>query len=223
MSICSPNRHARSLVALALVAFAGCDNPYSDVVSIKATAAYQDPALLARAFALPVATAYARDGIRYQKNRGFCGPATVVNVAHSLGQPAIDQDNVLDGTGNGWLTMLSHRGMNLDTVAQLIRDKTQRKVTVIRDIDLDQFRKHLRQSNSPDRRYTINFHRGALFGMGGGHHSPIGGYLEAEDLVFVLDVNERYQPWLVKADRLYQAIDTVDSDGHRKRGLLLIE
>jgi len=36
---------------------------------------------------------------------------------------------------------------------------------------------------------TQNFNRAQIFGAGVGHHSPIGGYLEAEDLVFVLDVN----------------------------------
>jgi hypothetical protein len=66
----------------------------------------------------------------------------------------------------------------------------------------------------------INFHRKPLFGAGGGHHSPIGGYLEAEDLVFVLDVNERFGPWLVSTPRLFEAMDTVDSSSGAKRGLL---
>jgi hypothetical protein len=50
--------------------------------------------------------------------------------------------------------------------------------------------------------------------------SPIGGYLEAEDLVFVLDVNEIYKPWLIQRERLFAAMDTLDGD--KKRGLLLI-
>lgn len=54
-----------------------------------------------------------------------------------------------------------------------------------------------------------------------GHHSSIGGYLEAEDLVFVLDVNSNYQPWLVERKRLFAAVNTYDGD--KKRGLLLIE
>ena len=35
---------------------------------------------------------------------------------------------------------------------------------------------------------------------GGGHHSPIGGYLEKEDLVFVLDVYDPYKPFLNNFD-----------------------
>lgn len=96
-------------------------------------------------------------------------------------------------------------------------------VSVLRDLSLAEFRQHLRQINDPGLRYTINFHRGPLFGGGGGHHSPLGAYLEAADLVLVLDVNEEFKPWLVPAERLYQAMDTVDRDGGRKRGLLRIE
>jgi hypothetical protein len=54
----------------------------------------------------------------------------------------------------------------------------------------------------------------------GGHCSPIGGYLKAADLVFVLDVNPAYQPWLVERARLFDAVNTLD--GAKKRGLLLI-
>jgi len=37
-------------------------------------------------------------------------------------------------------------------------------------------------------------HYVGLLSSGGGHHSPLGGCLEAEDLVFVLDVNEKFGP-----------------------------
>jgi hypothetical protein len=77
--------------------------------------------------------------------------------------------------------------------------------------------------NDPARRYVINFSRAPLFGTGGGHHSPIAAYLSQEDLVLVLDVNKKYGPWLVKSDRLYEAMNTVDETAQKKRGLLLIE
>jgi hypothetical protein len=44
-----------------------------------------------------------------------------------------------------------------------------------------------------------------------------------EDLVLVLDVNQSYGAWLVKSDRLHAAMNTIDSETPRKRGLLLIE
>lgn len=69
-------------------------------------------------------------------------------------------------------------------------------------------------------RYTASGgDRTQIFGAGVGHHSPTGGYLEAEDLVFVLDVNSDYQPWLVERKRLFAAVNTFDGD--KKRGLLI--
>jgi hypothetical protein len=68
---------------------------------------------------------------------------------------------------------------------------------------------------------VVNFTRKAIFGAGGGHHSPLGGYLEPEDLVLVLDVNRDFQAWLVERTRLFAAVNTFD--GETKRGLLLIE
>src|SRR5580658_5807119 len=85
------------------------------------------------------------------------------------------------------------------------------------------FREQMRHTNDLSRRYVINFSRGPLFGTGGGHHSPIAGYLNQEDLVLVLDVNKKYGPWLVKPDRLYDAMNTVDTTTQKKRGLLPIE
>jgi hypothetical protein len=41
--------------------------------------------------------------------------------------------------------------------------------------------------------------------------------------VLVLDVNAKYEPWLVKTDRLFTAMDTIDPSTDKKRGLLLIE
>jgi len=106
-------------------------------------------------------------------------------------------------------------------LAEVARLHTQRKVTVLRDLTAAEFQEHLRHANDPGRRYIINFDRETIFGAGVGHHSPIGGYLEMEDLVFVLDVNRDFQPWLIERERLFSAMDT--RDGQRKRGLLLIE
>jgi hypothetical protein len=66
---------------------------------------------------------------------------------------------------------------------------------------------HLKRSNDPAHRYIINFDRKMIFGAGGGHHSPIGGYLENEDLVFVLDVNRDYHLQLDRPRR--KSADTV--------------
>ena len=112
-------------------------------------------------------------------------------------------------------------GLTLDELAQVAQVRSNRKVTVLRDLTPQAFQEHLRRSNDPKLRYIANFSREPIFGAGVGHHSPIGGYLEAEDLVFVLDVNRDFQPWLVERARLFSALNTFD--GSKKRGLLLIE
>jgi hypothetical protein len=195
---------------------------YSHVTSIKTAWEFQDSALLARAWALPVASIYKGDGVDWQENPSFCGPTSAVNVMRSLGEQA-DQHSILAGTHYWTVFGLLPGGMTLDDLAALVREKSGKHVDVLRDIDLATFRRELAHANDPSRRYIINFHRGPLFGTGGGHFSPIAGYLESADLVLVLDVNRKYQPWLVPTERLFQAMDTVDRSAGRKRGLLRIQ
>jgi hypothetical protein len=145
-----------------------------------------------------------------------------VNVLHSLHQPG-DQSSVLEGTGISTVFGYLPEGVTLDQLAGIARHKLRRKVSVLRDLDLASFRIQLSHANDLSRRYVVNFTRGPLFGVGGGHHSPIAGYLVDEDLVLVLDVNKTYGPWLVKSKRLYDAMNTIDTGAQKRRGLLLIE
>ncbi|RWA61093.1 phytochelatin synthase family protein [Mesorhizobium sp.] len=179
------------------------------------------PALIDSAWKLPVAASFKAD-LDWQSNSSRCGPASVANTFRSIGEEETTEAEVLEGTGKCW-TGFCIIGLTLDEVAEVARTKTSRKVSVLRNLSAEEFREHLKRANDPNRRYIINFTREKIFGAGSGHFSPIGGYLEAEDMVFVLDVNERYKPWLVERERLFSAMDTVDSDGDKKRGLLLIE
>jgi phytochelatin synthase len=193
--------------------------PRLDVPSIKGEPTYQDAALLERAWHLPVAATYQRR-LFYQPNGSVCGPTSVANVERSLGHESASVDSVLAGTGKCW-SGICLMGLSLDELAEVARHAGGRKVTVLRNLTLPQFREELRHVNDPSRRYIVNFQRAPLFAQGGGHHSPVAGYLEADDLVLVLDVNENFKPWLVKSDRLFKAVDTADSG--QKRGLLRIE
>ena len=190
-------------------------------LSIKETRDYQDPALLKKAWALPVAASYQAQ-IEFQQNGSVCGPTSLADVLHSLKQPG-NQDSVLQGSGFSTVMGYLPEGLTLDQLAAIARQKLHRKVTVLRDLDLASFREQLSRVNDSARRYIINFSRAPLFGTGGGHHSPIAAYLGQEDLVLVLDVNKKYGPWLVKSDRLYEAMNTIDATAQKKRGLLLIE
>lgn len=183
--------------------------------SIKADPRYQNPALLESAWALPVAKTY-RESFEYQINPMFCGPATAVNVLKSLGITKYQQSNVFDPSSISYFKTLA-AGLTLDEMATLVQDASGANVTALHDLTLVQFREHLKRSNDPALRYTINFHRKPLWGYSAGHHSPLGGYLEKEDLVFVLDVYDPFKPFLVSSQRLYEAMNTVD-DGRGRRG-----
>lgn len=186
-----------------------------------ASSVHRDAALLDRAWAQPVALSFGRR-IDYQKSGSVCGPASLANVFRSLGAPVGDESAVLGGSGKCW-TGYCIMGLTLDELAEVARHRTQRQVTVLRELTPEAFHEHLRRANDPTRRYVVNFTRKAIFGAGGGHHSPIGAYLEAEDQVLVLDVNRDFGPWLVERERLFAAIDGVDGSSGKKRGLLLIQ
>lgn len=179
----------------------------------------QTPERIDRAWQLPVAATF-KPNLSWQSNGSRCGPASVANAFRSIGEEETTEAEVLEGTGMCW-TGFCIMGLTLDQLAEVSRAHTHRDVSVIRNITADEFREHMARANDPGRRYIINFSREKIFGAGVGHHSPIGGYLEAEDLVLVLDVNEAFQPWLIETDRLFTAMDTMDGDS--KRGLLLIK
>jgi len=195
--------------------------PRYDVASIREMPAYQDATLIDRAWALPVAQTYAKR-VDFQSNGSVCGPTSAGNLFRSFGEPATSTSEVLEGSGK-CSTGMCIMGLTLDELSAVMARKTQRKVTILRDLSREAFRAELVKTNDPTRRYLVNFQRGLLFGKGTGHHSPIAGYLEAEDLVFVLDVNEAFKPWLVAAERLYTAMDSIDDASGKKRGLILVE
>ena len=204
------------LVAAALFVALGPSQVPAEAIQ---SAVVRTPELIDRAWHLPIAATFAAEG-SWQSNASRCGPASLANVFRSLGQSETTEAAVLDGTGKCW-SGYCVVGLTLDELAELARAHTPRKVSVLRDLSPEAFREQLRLSNDLARRYIVNFSRESIFGGGAGHHSPVAGYLEAEDLVFVLDVNEDYRPWLIERERLFAAMNTLD--GEKKRGLLLIE
>lgn len=217
-------KSARILVVLAVLCLAGAGafivgSPAKISPDAIQSSVVQKTTLIDSAWHLPVAASFRRE-ITWQSNGSRCGPASVANTLRSIGEDETTEAAVLEGTGKCW-SGFCIIGLTLDELAEVARTKTRREVTVLRDLTEAEFREHMKRTNDPSRRYIVNFTREKIFGAGGGHHSPIGGYLKAEDMVFVLDVNENYKPWLVKRERLFSAMNTLD--GGKKRGLLLIE
>jgi hypothetical protein len=170
----------------------------------------QDTALLHRAWLLPAARRY--QPLLSQSVLSICGPTSVANVLRSIG---VDR-------GRNPFKRFGLRAMSLDQVTEestAILPAGWRAETV-RVGDVQALRVELLASNQPTHRYIANFSRRTLFGHGGGHHSPIGGYLEDEDLALVLDVNPSYGPWLISAERLLEALNTTDRGDGRSRGLV---
>jgi hypothetical protein len=197
-------------------------NEFEGVPSIEGRSDYRQGTLMQAAWALPNATAYRRGGIEYQSNPSFCGPTSLANVMRSMGMPT-DQNRVIDDSEfEPWFGILIG-GLTLDELASLASERAGKRVTVVRDPTYAQFRALMRSANTPGHRVIANFHRGPLFGRGHGHFSPIIGYLERHDLVLVGDTNSEYRPFLVKSDRLWSAVNTIDEETGKKRGLIILQ
>jgi hypothetical protein len=168
--------------------------------------------LLEKAWALPVARRYAP--LLSQSFRAICGPTSVANVLRSMGVEC----------GRNPLRGFGVRPMSLEQVVSESADVVPPgwSVRAVRPATADAFRAELPALNDVRRRYVCNFSRAPLFGRGGGHHSPLGGWLEEEDLVFVLDVNAGFGPWLVRPERLFEAMNTSPGGG-LMRGLARYE
>lgn len=113
-------------------------------------------------------------------------------------------------------------GLTLDQVGDLLARQSGDQVIVLRDLDLAQFRAKMSLLNDPHHRIIANFHRGPLFGRGHGHFSPLLAYLPQQDLVLVGDVNSKYRPFLVQTAQLWKAINTIDPDTGKTRGLAIL-
>jgi hypothetical protein len=80
-----------------------------------------------------------------------------------------------------------------------------------------------RALQSKDRYIVVNFLRTALEQVGGGHISPLAAYNEQSDRFLMLDVARyKYPPAWVKAEDLWQAMNTEDTDARAKRGFVVV-
>jgi hypothetical protein len=76
---------------------------------------------------------------------------------------------------------------------------------------------------STDRYIVVNFVRTKVGQDGGGHFSPLAAYNQKSDRFLMLDVARyKYPPMWVKAEDLWDAMNTVDTDAKAKRGFVII-
>ena len=98
-----------------------------------ASSVTRTPTLVERAWRLPVAATFNRQ-LTWQSNGSRCGPAAVANAYKSLGDNANTESKVLAGTHRCW-TGLCFLGLTLDELADVARTNTNRKITVLRNLN----------------------------------------------------------------------------------------
>ena len=179
------------------------------------------------------------DNFLTQKTQTFCGVASMVMIFNAMGLPAPEvpdyapyrtftQDNVFSDATEAILPQATilKQGITLDQMGALLAvQPVSATVRHASDTDLDTFRKeasaYLAQ---PGHFVLINYFRNALGQQKGGHFSPLAAYDKEADRFMILDVARyKYPPVWVKAEELFAAMNTKDSDNNDKsRGYVLI-
>jgi len=173
-----------------------------------------------------------------QANLNFCGVASATMIMNSLQLEApvpdalspfaiFTQENVLLSRVREGLNIyhIAQKGMTLQQFAQVFTawDVPVETFTAINS-NAERFREHLRMVlNNPKQRMAVNYSRPVLGQAGIGHISPVAAYDEASDKVLILDVSRyKYPPIWVAVDKLWEAMDTEDSETECQRGYAII-
>ena len=174
-----------------------------------------------------------------QKTQSFCGVASMVMVFNAMQLPAPEvpeyapyrtftQDNIFNDQTEAILPQATilKQGITLDQIGQLLAvqpvDVTVRHAS---DASLDTFRSEVSSYLAQPGHFVLaNYFRNALGQQKGGHFSPLAAYDKESDRFLILDVARyKYPPVWVKADELFAAMNTKDSDNNDKsRGYVLI-
>lgn len=174
-----------------------------------------------------------------QKTQSFCGVASMVMIFNALQLPAPEvpeyapyrtftQDNIFNDRTEAILPQqtILKQGITLDQMGALLQ--VQPVVATVRhaaDSDLDRFRSEASDYLAKPGHFVLaNYYRNALGQQKGGHFSPLAAYDKESDRFLILDVARyKYPPVWVKAEELFAAMNTKDSDNEdRSRGYVLI-
>jgi glutathione gamma-glutamylcysteinyltransferase len=161
----------------------------------------------------------------------FCGLGTLVVALNAL---AIDPGRRWRGVWRWFsedlldccvaLEQIRQRGLDIDEVACLARcNGASVEMFRAETSDASAWRASLKQAARGERVVVASYDRAGLDQTGSGHFSPIGGYHTVRDLVLVLDVARfKYPPHWIPAERLWQAMQPVDTATGRSRGWLAL-
>ena len=164
-----------------------------------------------------------------QRRRAFCGPATGAAVINAALRPTnqATQFSIFGTAAPNTKSELSVSlsGLTLEELAELLRANG----LVVQIVHAEHssavaFRTAAQSALSEPLTFVVvNYDRRALNQSGAGHISPIGAYHAATDRLLVMDVATYKYPYTwVAVHKLWDAMNTVDSDSGRTRGYLLV-
>ncbi len=164
-----------------------------------------------------------------QSHPAYCGVASMTIVLNAFhGDHKLTQDNFFDNQRTNQIASalsIQSRGMNLNTLGKLIESHDVKvRIYHAADTNLSTFRtlvtENLKQSNNF---VLVNYLRRSIGQESGGHISPIAAYDRSTDRFLILDVaSYKYPQVWVKADELWQSMNTTDNDGGKTRGFVLV-
>ena len=180
--------------------------------------------------------------VRYydtQRIDTFCSVTSSTMVLNSLGvKPSIQQPMIYPFNLFNYENFFTPEVLKFQRVAQFAGDGATLAeladalktfgVTVDKyhadALSADEFRRLAAYAlGSTDHYVIVNFLRNALGQEKGGHFSPLAAYDAKSDRFLVLDTARyKYPPFWVKAQDLWEAMNTTDSDAKAKRGFLVI-
>lgn len=172
-----------------------------------------------------------------QDEPAFCGVTTLAMVLNAL---EIDPRRVWKGRWRWFSESLlsccvdmehvKKKGVSMEQVACLAVCNGG-SVQMIRDVDVEQVRSTLSKlmrlsgdSEEDEMKFVVaSYSRKQLGQTGDGHFSTVAAFHEESDSCLVLDVARfKYPPHWIKLEALVEAMNTIDKDTRRKRGMLLI-
>jgi len=161
-----------------------------------------------------------------QEKGSWCGVASSAIALSGLAGHRVDQSTVIDrGSSVRSFLRITFGGMPLDDLGRILEANGAHARVVHADAsDPDAFRATLRENLArPDDFVLVNYARASLHQGDTGHISPVVAYNAERDRVLVLDTARYKWPatW-VGVVPLFEAMNTRDSDGGRRRGFVLV-
>lgn len=166
-----------------------------------------------------------------QSDPSFCGLGSLVVALNAL---SIDPGRPWKGPWRWFseelldccapLEEVRDRGVDIDEFACLARCNGADVEVHRGDVSgLDAWRAALAIAASGEAVVVASYARSAMGQTGSGHFSPIGGHHADRDLALILDVARfKYPPHWVSAERLWQAMKSIDPTTGQARGWIVI-